>query len=199
MKKNIIMTACLLCLPFSSRSSITCDADAFERVSNDVMARCVEMKVCQQSESGRLAEFVHSIVKELMFEFKNGELSDYYQEYYLCSYDILCSLLGHQQADSIEAIDKAWIEELDYGYWKSFREESARYPGNPERSLDQLVITSFLFYRAKLRHDPHGIWDDYAMRLRHAYRFLKERQLIDDSMTLENSDDWIHELDDRIS
>lgn len=199
MKKLVLTTVCLLGLSCSIRSSVTCDDKAFERVKNDVMSRCVEMNVCQQSDFRKFAAFVHDIVKELMFDLKNGALSEYYQEYYLCSYDVLCSLLGHEQADSIEAIDKAWIEELDYGYWKAFREELAGYPGNPERSLDQSVITSFLFYKAKLRHDPHGIWDDYAMKLRHAYRFLKERHLIDDSMTLENSDDWIYDLDDRIS
>lgn len=199
MKKLVLTTVCL-CVPYCAHGAIPCDKTSFDAAKEDLIARCNEMEFCQGSQQEKpLAHFIHGNIKELMFAMKNGILSDEEQNYYLCSYNILCSLLNHEPADSIDGIDKAWIEEIDYRYWKLMREGVVRRSDDLNRSIEQSVITSFQFYTAKLRNDPHGIWDDYAMKLRHAYRFLKEHHLIDDSMTLENSDDWIYDLDDRIS
>jgi len=198
MKKLVCTT--VLCLSFNLHAGVTCDKTSYEALKAELMENWAAMHDYDPLHDEKsLARFVNEYIKEYKRELKHYlSETEQHQKPLLCAYNVFCNLMQHEPATSMHDIDYAWLEDVDYQNWKTTREETIRRSDDLQKNIDLSVLYSLYFYRAKLAQDPEGHWDGYELKLRHAYRFLQERGQLEASMTLENIDDWIDDLEQRI-
>lgn len=200
--KKLVCTGICLCSSLCAYGLVTCDDVSYQEVRKELSDQWSGINQFYKSADDTfLANFVFAWIKEFKFEHKDAlRDNEYMQKKLLCSYNLLCSLLFHPVAASFDEIDQAWLEDLDYHAWLSFRKEIIALSDEPSRTIEDSMFSSLEFYKAKLDQDPECKWADYATKLRHAYRFFTENGLIDPTtMPLDAFYDWIDDLGQKIS
>ncbi len=199
--KKLVCTGICLCSSLCAYGRVTCDDVSYRQIKQELSEQWAGInQFCELSDDKSFADFVFTWIKDFKFEHRDVlQDNECIQKKLLCSYNLLCFLLYHPLAASLDEMDQAWLEDLDYNAWLSSRREILALSDDTSRTIEDSVFSSLEFYKAKFDQDPQCQWADYATKLRHAYRFFRENGLIDPvTMPLDSFYDWIDDLGQKI-